>query len=105
MTRALVGDRPVSVLDEPVNGLDYGHQWHSLAELKTLASKGYTLLMITHQAEHALMAASRALVLHGSRLIADGAPSDVVDSVLISRIYQTQVQQIDLNSGHRFFIP
>ena len=105
ITRALVQDTPVILLDEPVNGLDYGHQLHLLTQLKTLAAKGYTLLMITHQPEHALMAASRALVLHESRLIADGAPSEVVDSALISRIYQTQVQQIDLNSGHRFFIP
>lgn len=105
ITRALVQDTPVILLDEPVNGLDYGHQLHLLTQLKKLASQGYTLLMITHQPEHALMAASRALVLHESRLIADGAPSEVVDSALISRIYQAQVQQIDLNSGHRFFIP
>lgn len=105
ITRALVQDTPVILLDEPVNGLDYGHQLHLLSQLKTLASQGYTLLMITHQPEHALMAASRALVLHEGRLIADGVPSDVVDSALISRIYQAQVQQIDLNSGHRFFIP
>ncbi|UHM89225.1 ABC transporter ATP-binding protein [Rahnella victoriana] len=105
ITRALVQDTPLILLDEPVNGLDYGHQLHLLAQLKKLASEGYTLLMITHQPEHALMAASRALVLHESRLIADGAPSEVVDSALISRIYQAQVQQIDLSSGHRFFIP
>jgi len=105
ITRALVQDTPVILLDEPVNGLDYGHQLHLLTQLKNLASQGYTLLMITHQPEHALMAASRALVLHESRLIADGVPSDVVDSALLSRIYQAKVQQIDLNNGSRFFIP
>ncbi|KAA8996633.1 ABC transporter ATP-binding protein [Affinibrenneria salicis] len=105
ITRALVQDTPLILLDEPVNGLDYGHQLQLLAQLKTLAAGGRTLLTITHQPEHALIAASRVLVLHEGRLIADGAPHDVVNSALISRIYQAQVRQVDLNGGHRFFIP
>jgi iron complex transport system ATP-binding protein len=44
------------------------------------------------------------LVLHEGRLIADGAPYDIIDSDLIRRLYQVDVKQIDA-ADHRFFIP
>jgi ABC-type cobalamin transport system ATPase subunit len=54
--------------------------------------------------EHALASANRVLVLHEGRLIADGAPQDVIDSAFMARLYQVAVEQIDAG-GHRFFIP
>uniref|UniRef100_A0A7C2AIK5 ABC transporter ATP-binding protein n=1 Tax=Pseudomonas graminis TaxID=158627 RepID=A0A7C2AIK5_9PSED len=104
IARAMVQRANIIILDEPVTGLDYGHQLRLLALLKRLAAQGISLLSSTHRPEHALASANRVLVLHEGRLIADGAPHDVIDSALMARLYQVAVEQIDTD-GHRFFIP
>ncbi|MGA3680251.1 ABC transporter ATP-binding protein [Pseudomonas graminis] len=104
LARAMVQRANIIILDEPVTGLDYGHQLRLLALLKRLAAQGISILSSTHRPEHALASANRVLVLHDGRLIADGAPHDVIDSALMARLYQVAVEQIDTN-GHRFFIP
>jgi iron complex transport system ATP-binding protein len=104
IARAMVHRANVIILDEPVTGLDYGHQLRLLALLKRLAAQGISILSSTHRPEHALASANRVVVLHGGRLIADGASHDVIDSALMTRLYQVAVEQID-TGGHRFFIP
>ena len=104
IARAIVQRANIIILDEPVTGLDYGHQLRLLALLKRLAAQGISILSSTHRPEHALASANRVLVLHDGRLIADGAPHDVIDSALMARLYQVAVEQID-TGGHRFFIP
>lgn len=104
IARAMVQRANIIILDEPVTGLDYGHQLRLLALLKRLAAQGISILSSTHRPEHALASANRVLVLHDGRLTADGAPHDVIDSALMARLYQVAVEQID-TGGHRFFIP
>lgn len=104
IARAMVQRANIIILDEPVTGLDYGHQLRLLALLKRLAAQGISILSSTHRPEHALASANRVLVLHDGQLIADGAPHDVIDGALMARLYQVAVEQIDTN-GHRFFIP
>lgn len=103
IARAMVQRANTLILDEPVTGLDYGHQVRLLALLKRLADQGLSILSSTHRPEHALASANRVLVLHEGRLIADGAPCDVIDSALMARLYQVAVERIDVG-GHRFFI-
>jgi iron complex transport system ATP-binding protein len=104
IARAMVQRARLIILDEPVTGLDYGHQLRLLALLEQLAERGLGLLSSSHRPEQALASATRVLVLHEGRLIADGAPHDIIDSDLIRRLYQVDVKQIDA-SDHRFFIP
>jgi iron complex transport system ATP-binding protein len=104
IARAMVQRARLIILDEPVTGLDYGHQLRLLALLEQLAERGLGLLSSSHRPEQALASATRVLVLHEGRLIADGAPHDIIDSDLIRRLYQVDVKQIDA-ADHRFFIP
>lgn len=104
IARALVQRAQVLILDEPITGLDYGHQVQLLALLEQLAAQGLSLISSTHRPEHALAAANRVWVLHEGQLIADGSPKDVINRQLMERLYHIQVRQIDAE-GHRFFIP
>jgi iron complex transport system ATP-binding protein len=104
IARALVQQAKVIILDEPITGLDFGHQLRLLALLQGLAEQGLCVLSSSHRPEHALTAANRVLVLQHGRLIADGAPMEVIDSALMQRLYQVAVRQID-TAGQRFFVP
>jgi len=104
IARALVQKARLVILDEPVTGLDYGHQLRLLDLLQRLADQGLSVLSSSHRPEQALACANRVLVLHEGRLIADGEPRAVIDSDLMQRLYDVTVRQIDAD-GHRFFIP
>lgn len=104
IARALVQEAQVIVLDEPVAGLDYGHQQRLLEHLQRLAHQGLAIVCSSHHPEHALAWANRVWVLEQGQLTADGSPFQVIDAPLIERLYQRQVRQVDV-PPHRFFVP
>jgi ABC-2 type transport system ATP-binding protein len=75
---ALLGDPPVLLLDEPVNGLDpEGVHWLR-GLLRGLAAEGRTVLVSSHLLAELAGTADRLLVLGRGRLLADAAVADLV---------------------------
>jgi energy-coupling factor transport system ATP-binding protein len=60
------------ILDEPTTGLDYRECVTIMGIISRLNSEGTTILMVSHDMEVVADFASRALVLSGGILIADG---------------------------------
>jgi len=92
IARAMVQKARLIILDEPVTGLDYGHQLRLLDLLQRLADQGLSVLSSSHRPEQALASANRVLVLHEGRLIADGEPRAIIDSDLMQRLYHVTVR-------------
>jgi ABC-2 type transport system ATP-binding protein len=77
---ALLGDPPVLLLDEPVNGLDAdGIRWIR-AFLKDLAAQGRTVLVSSHLMSEMAQTASRLIVIGGGRLLADTTTAELTES-------------------------
>ena len=78
LAAALLGDPPVLVLDEPVNGLDAeGIRW--LRELlRTMAAEGRTVLVSSHLMTEMSMVADRLVVISGGRLLAETGTSEFI---------------------------
>ncbi|MER5491813.1 ATP-binding cassette domain-containing protein [Streptomyces sp. NPDC002490] len=75
---ALLGDPPVLVLDEPVNGLDpQGVRWLR-GLLRGLAAEGRTVLVSSHLLTEMELTADHLLVIGRGRLLADGPVEEVV---------------------------
>lgn len=74
----LVGTPRVVLLDEPTRGLDYDAKRILAAALDSLARRGSTVLVATHDVEFVAGVADRVLVMAGGELIADGACDEVV---------------------------
>ena len=75
---ALLGDPPVLVLDEPVNGLDpEGIIWIRTL-LRSLASEGRTVLLSSHLMSEMAMTAQDLVVVGRGRLIAQTTVEEVV---------------------------
>lgn len=87
IARALAQGARLLVLDEPATGLDFGHQLRLLDRLGALAGEGYGVLMTTHHPEHALMAATRVLLMRAGRVEAEGAPREVVTPARVQALY------------------
>ncbi|WP_035854816.1 ABC transporter ATP-binding protein [Cryptosporangium arvum] len=75
---ALLGDPPVLVLDEPVNGLDpEGVRWvRDLA--RSLAAEGRTVLVSSHLMSEMALTADHLLVVGRGRLLADASLASFV---------------------------
>src|SRR5690348_4245533 len=73
---ALLGDPPVLMLDEPVNGLDpEGVAWIRTL-LKSLAAEGRTVLLSSHLMSEMAMTADRLVIIGRGRLIAQASMAD-----------------------------
>ncbi|MEM4852111.1 MAG: energy-coupling factor transporter ATPase [Thermofilum sp.] len=66
------------IVDEPTTGQDRRFSDQLLNALRGLAESGRSVLVITHSVEHALRFADRLVVMSGGRVVADGAPAEVL---------------------------
>lgn len=75
LARALATESQVLLLDEPLSDLDPAHGFAVLALLRRVADAGRAVIAVLHAPELAAAFATRLLVLHRGRLVADGAPA------------------------------
>ncbi len=74
LARALATESQVLLLDEPLSDLDPAHGFAVLALLRRVADGGRAVIAVLHAPELASDFATRLLVLHQGRIVADGAP-------------------------------
>jgi ABC-2 type transport system ATP-binding protein len=83
---ALLGDPPILLLDEPVNGLDLeGIRWIR-GLLRSLAAEGRTVLVSSHLMSELEDTADHLIVIGRGRLIADVAVRDLLDATADARV-------------------
>jgi iron complex transport system ATP-binding protein len=87
VARALVHDPEMLLLDEPYNSLDIGAR-HSFGEcVRSLASKGHAIILVTHELSEIPPEIERVILVKEGRIFADGKKAEIMDSGLISRLF------------------
>ncbi|MCR4963662.1 MAG: ABC transporter ATP-binding protein [Firmicutes bacterium] len=99
IARALVQEAKTLVMDEPTANLDYGNQLKMMAQVKELTREGYTVIVSTHNPDHALWFADDILALSAGKVLAFGPPAQVLTSQLISALYGAEVHIASVNQG------
>jgi ABC-type cobalamin/Fe3+-siderophores transport system ATPase subunit len=99
IARALAQNAKTLLMDEPTASLDYGNQSLVLQQVRALADEGYTILLSTHNPQHALWYADRAVALMDGAVAAFGSPGEVVDAKLIEQLYGVEVRLVDTAQG------
>lgn len=80
LARGLVRDRPVLLLDEPFAALGPALRREMLDLVRALqAERKLTVLLVSHQPEDALYAATRTAFVHGGHVLQVGATRDLLD--------------------------
>jgi len=106
LARALAQEPQFIVLDEPTASLDFGNQGKVMREIRALAGSGHGVLFTTHDPNHALRAADRALLLRDGTRIAEGAIGAVLDRERLEALYGAPVETInDTAAGKSAFLP
>lgn len=78
---AIVGRPDLLFLDEPTTGFDPSARRQSWDMIGALCADGVTVLLTTHYLDEAEQLADRVGVLAAGSLIAEGAPSQLIDGV------------------------
>ena len=85
------GDSAMLLLDEPSNALDLAAQRHLRDLLRTLAQRGTSILLITHQVSDIIPEIGRVLLMREGRILADGPRADLLTAPTLSDLFQTPV--------------
>jgi iron complex transport system ATP-binding protein len=98
VARALAQEARVVLLDEPIAALDIGHQQQALELLDVLRTEsGLTLVAAMHDLTLAAQYADRMVLLDEGRIVADGAPHEVLTEPLIARHYDVAIQIVQVD--------
>jgi lipooligosaccharide transport system ATP-binding protein len=92
IARGLLNSPRIMVLDEPTTGLDPQARHLVWQKLRYLRSQGVTMLLTSHYMEEAAHLCDRIVVLHEGRIIAEGAPADLVERYAGSEVVEVQVR-------------
>ncbi|MFE0700376.1 ABC transporter ATP-binding protein [Streptomyces sp. NPDC058872] len=87
IARALAQEPRELLLDEPTNHLDVQHQLDLLA---LVAGLGLTAVVALHDLNLAAMYCDRLVVLARGRVVASGAPEEVLTEELIAEVYRVR---------------
>lgn len=96
LARALVQESAVLLLDEPTTALDLGHQQEVLDLVEELRrERGLSVLATLHDLTLAARYGDVVAALAGGRIVARGAPAEVVTAELIATHFNATVRIID----------
>ena len=99
IARALAQQAKTLLMDEPTSSLDYGNQLSVLSTVRELTREGYTVLLSTHNPQHALWYADEILALHNGSVAANGAAKEQLTPELLRTLYGTDIRLLDTDSG------
>jgi iron complex transport system ATP-binding protein len=91
LARALATEARLLLLDEPTAALDVGHALALFRVLRRLLADGVAVLVVLHQLQEALAFADEALLLANGRLVAAGAPADVLTDEAARAVYGVEL--------------
>lgn len=99
LARVVAGEPEFLLADEPLANLDPRHQFESLALLRKVADGGAGVVLVLHDLAHARRAADRVVLMDGGRIVADGAPVEVLTPDRIAEIYRVASHSVTLADG------
>jgi iron complex transport system ATP-binding protein len=98
IARALATEAKSLVMDEPTANLDFGNQSRVLAEILRLRDSGIGILLCTHDPDHALLAADRALLLRDGQALSQGKAGEILVAENLTKLYGVTVHVTEVET-------
>ena len=88
ITRALIQETPILIMDEPMAALDLGKQAELLVLLKRLREEfGKTVILTSHNPNHCFCIDSKVCLLHNKHILAFGNSEEVFTQEHLYTVY------------------
>ncbi|HEX4151738.1 MAG TPA: ABC transporter ATP-binding protein [Steroidobacteraceae bacterium] len=92
LARTLTQQPEIVLLDEPTSHLDFRNQVLCLRAVGGLAARGVTMLMTTHDPNHAFLFQGRALLMFPGKPPAVGPAADIITGAALSAAYGIPIE-------------
>ena len=87
IARAIVQEPEVILFDEPTAHLDYGNQHRVLKMIKEMAQRGFSIVITTHNPDHALLLDDQAAIVEKTGKITSGRCCDIITEEKLCEVY------------------
>lgn len=88
---ALIQNTPILLLDEPTSALDLKNQNLVLSILKEVAKEGKTIVLSSHNPNHALYLDSNVVLMHEGKVCDEGLARDLIKVDKLKTIYGSHI--------------
>lgn len=103
---SLAQQTEILLLDEPTTFLDLAYQLEVLDLLQDLNEQGRTIVMVLHDLNQACRYADHLVAMRQGEIVAQGAPSLIVDEALIREVFQMECHvTVDPITGTPLCVP
>lgn len=92
IARAVVQEPKVILFDEPTAHLDYGNQHRVLKRIQKMARDGYSVVITTHNPDHALLLNDKVAIVGKDGKIMQGNSQEILTEELLCKIYETDLK-------------
>jgi len=96
LARTLAQRADVILLDEPISHLDFRNQAQSIRVIGALAARGVTMIMATHDPNHAFLLPGRALLMQPQGKILIGPAADVISGSTLTATYGIDISVVSV---------
>jgi zinc/manganese transport system ATP-binding protein len=98
LARAMIGEPPLLLLDEPTSGVDIRTRDEVLHLLADLNAAGMTVIMTTHEL-NSVAAHLPHVVCVNRRIVAEGDPDDVFTPAVLNETYAADLRVVRLDGS------
>ena len=101
LARALVYNPKILVLDEPFANLDIKSNYLLVRILIKLMIQSINIIYVTHSLDSILPGTNRVILFKDGKIINDGSPNDIINSKIISDLYDTSINVVKYENHWR----
>jgi len=102
IARALVQEPKAILFDEPTAHLDFGNQIKTLRTIKSLAEKGYAIIITTHNPDHAIMLGGTTAILDKKGHLEVGPTEEIITEERLKSVYDTKLKLSYFDEAGRY---
>ena len=105
IARALAQETGALIMDAPTASLDFGNQALVLREIAGIAADGLTVILSTHDPDHAFAVGTDVALFHEGGVRAAGTPAVELTAEALSSVYGIEVRITGLAGGGTVCVP
>ena len=87
IARAIVQEPEVILFDEPTAHLDFGNQQRVLKRVRQMAEDGFSVVITTHNPDHALLLGDQAAIVTRDGKVLQGTSEEILTEEMLKEVY------------------
>lgn len=105
IARALAGDAPLMLMDEPTAHLDASHQAWIVRLVREMAGEGRGMVVALHDLNLAAAMADRSVLVADGKIAMDGPTNEVLASERLDTAFGTAFDRLSTSAGRPVVVP